>query len=159
MKIIIGAGLIAVAIAGCGSGSGSGSAPAKAAPVPSISVAACKKLYIDWMNGASRSATKRFVATQQDLAAAGDNPKDLRAIASAAQAEGQAAAVLAGYPPPACADPHGDLARLLADAEDAGTNAGAATDLSALVAALAPLKQAPALEAGFTAEVKRATGL
>lgn len=41
----------------------------------------------------------------------------------------------------------------------AAANAGTAEDLTALVRAMAPLKQVSTLESEFTAEVKRTTGI
>jgi hypothetical protein len=75
------------------------------------------------------------------------------------QKEGTAAANLAAFPVPACADPHGDLAALLDQVRAAATNVATAIGLTALVQAMKPLNNVPTLESAFTTEVKQTTGI
>jgi hypothetical protein len=157
MRIILTAALTGAVIAGCGSAATSvpAAAPVK---VATVSVQVCKQRYLAWQRGPAQAATRQFVAAQQHLSAVGSG-KNLAAISAAAQAEGQAAATLAGYPVPACADPRGYLAAALDEARAAAASARTASGLSALVKALAPLTVLPELESDFTAELQRTTGI
>lgn len=150
-RIVFGATSIAVALAavvalpGCGSGT----------PTTIIN---CKEQYLAWRSGPAQNATKQFTVAQEGLSAAGST-KNLQMITAAVEAEGKAAANLAAYPVPACADPHGYLAALLAKVRAAATNAATAKGLPALTEAMKPLNQVPPLEGDFTIEVKQATGI
>ncbi len=85
--------------------------------------------------------------------------ENLQAIKTAVETEGTAAADLAAFPVPACADPHGDLAALLNQVRAAATNVETANGLAALVQAMEPLNKVPTLESDFTAEVTQTTGI
>jgi hypothetical protein len=84
--------------------------------------------------------------------------KNLAAVTAAARNAGQAAGQIARYPVPACADPGADFAAILTRVRAAAASAATAKTLAAVVQALAPLNQVPALEAQFTAEVKLTAG-
>ena len=157
-KIIAGVLLTAAVLTGCSSAANSTSAapPAKASRTSRL---ACKQRYLAWKNGPAKSAAERFSAAQTALSAAGSKENNASGIATAAKAEGQAAARLDAFPVPACADPRGYLAAVLTDVRTAAAKAATASGLSSLVTALAPLKTVPGLESDFTAELKRTTGI
>jgi hypothetical protein len=157
-KSIAGVLLTAAVLTGCSSAANSASAapPAKAATTSRL---ACKQRYLAWKNGPAKSAAERFSAAQTALSAAGSKENNASGIATAAKAEGRAAARLDTFPVPACADPGGYLAAVLTDVRTAAARAATAHGLSGLVTALAPLKTVPRLESDFTAELKHTTGI
>jgi hypothetical protein len=150
-RIVFGSVLIIVALAGAVVLSGCSS-------TASTSVASCKQQYKTWQSGPAQNATKQFTTAQESLSAAGSTT-NLQAIKDAVETEGSAAANLAAFPVPACADPHGDLAALLAQVRAAAKNAETANGLPALVQAMKPLNNVPTLESDFTTEVKQTTGI
>ncbi len=150
-RIVFGSVLTIVALAGAVVLSGCSSAA-------TTSAASCKQQYKAWQSGPAQNATKQFTAAQESVSAAGST-ENLQSIKDAVEAEGTAAAKLAAFPVPACADPHGDLAALLNQVRAAATDAATANGLSALVQALKPLNQVPTLESDFTTEVKQTTGI
>jgi dihydrodipicolinate synthase/N-acetylneuraminate lyase len=143
--------LAIVVLAGAAVLSGCGSAA-------TTSAASCKQQYKAWQSGPAQNATKLFTTAQENLSAAGST-ENLQAIKDAVQKEGTAAANLAAFPVPVCADPHGDLAALLDQVRAAATNVATATGLTALVQAMKPLNNVPTLESAFTTEVKQTTGI
>jgi hypothetical protein len=157
-KIIIGTILTAAVLAGCSSAASLTSAapPTKTATTSTL---ACKQVYLAWKNGPAKSAAGQFTAAQTALSAAGSKENNVAGITAAVEAEGQAAASLGAFPVPACADPSGYLAAVLANVRTAAANAATANGLSELVTALAPLNAVPGLESDFTAELKRTTGI
>jgi hypothetical protein len=130
---------------------------AQSKEVQSEEVRRCEQLYQAWKNGPAHAWISQF-STALDALQVVESGKNLPAITAAAEKAGQPAAQLARYPVPACADPTGDFAAILATVRAAAASAGTAKSQSAIVQALAPLKGVPALEAAFTAEVKSATG-
>ncbi len=156
-RIVLGAVLAVVVLAGCGQGGSS--APAASAPAGSATAAtlACRHSYQRWKSGPARAPVSQFLSALKDLQAAG-SAKNLPAITAAVRKAGRAAGRVSAFAVPACADPHGYFAAILARVRAAATRASTAKGLSATVSALAPLTGVPALEARFTAEVKRATG-
>jgi len=58
---------------------------------------------------------------------------------------------------PACADPHGYWKQILTRIKAPGDDAGAASGLTGLLLAEAPLKTVPGLEKKLGAELKRTT--
>ncbi len=155
-KIIIGTMLTAVILAGCSSAARPASPPTKTATTSTL---ACKKRYLAWKNGAAKSAAHQFTAAQTALSAAGSKKNNVVGITAAVEAEGRAAARFGAIPVPACADPSGYLAAVLANVRTAAANAATASGLSELVSAMAPLKAVPDLESHFIAELKRTTGI
>jgi hypothetical protein len=117
----------------------------------------CQQQYQAWKHGPASAALSQLLAALKALQVAGSGTS-LPAITSAAHGAGQPAAQLARFPVPPCADPGGDFAAILASVRTAAAGAGTAQSLSAVVHALAPLKDVPALEADFTAEVKLTAG-
>jgi dihydrodipicolinate synthase/N-acetylneuraminate lyase len=150
-RIVFGSVLIIVALAGAVVLSGCSS-------TASTSAASCKQQYKTWQSGPAQNATKQFTTAQESLSAAGSTT-NLQAIKDAVETEGSAAANLAAFPVPACADPHGDLVALLAQVRAAARNAETANGLPALVQAMKPLNNVPTLESDFTTEVKQTTGI
>jgi len=149
-RIILGSVLTIVALGGAVVLSGCGSSA-------TTSAASCKQQYKEWQSGPAQNATKRFTSAQENLSEVGST-NNLQAIKGAVEAEGTAAAALAAFPVPACADPHGDLAAVLTEVRTAAKNVATATGLAALVQAMQPLNQVPTLEGDFTTEVEKATG-
>jgi len=150
-KIVTGWVLAIVALTGAVGLSGCSSAATTTA-------VSCKQQYKEWQSGPAQNATKRFASAQENLASVGSTD-NLQAIKTAVETEGAAAADLAAFPVPACADPHGDLAAVLAQVRLAAKNVTTASGLSGLVQAMQPLNKVPTLESEFTAEVKQATGI
>jgi dihydrodipicolinate synthase/N-acetylneuraminate lyase len=150
-RIAFGSVLTIVVLAGAAVLSGCGSAA-------TTSAATCKQQYKAWQSGPAQNATKLFTTAQENLSAAGST-ENLQAIKDAVQKEGTAAANLAAFPVPVCADPHGDLAALLDQVRAAATNVATANGLTALVQAMKPLNNVPTLESAFTTEVKQTTGI
>jgi hypothetical protein len=150
-RIVCGMVLTIVALAGAVVLSGCSS-------TATTSAASCKQQYKAWQSGPAQNATKQFTAAQQSLSSAGST-ENLQAIKTAVETEGTAAAKLAAFPVPACADPHGDLAALLDQVRAAATNVETANGLAALVQAMKPLNNVPTLESDFTTEVKQTTGI
>ncbi len=156
-RIILAAALAVAVLAGCGSGGSS--APAASAPAASATAAtlACKHSYQQWKTGPAEAAVRQLLSALKALQAAG-SARSVSAAKAAVKKAGQAAARLASFPVPACADPHGYFPAILARVRAAAGSADTANGLTAMVQALAPLTAVPALEAKFTAEVNRATG-
>jgi hypothetical protein len=150
-RIVFGSVLTTVALTGAVIVSGCSSSA-------TTSAASCKQQYKTWQSGPAQNATKQFTTAQENLSTAGSTT-NLQAIKDAVETEGSAAANLAGFPVPACADPHGDLAALLAQVRAAAKNAATANGLAALVQAMKPLNNVPTLESDFTTEVKQTTGI
>ena len=117
----------------------------------------CKQLYQSWEHGPAHPEISQFLTALNALMTK-DSGTDLSATAAAAEKAARPAAQLARFPVPVCADPAGTFAQILAAVRTAAASASAAKNQSAMTRALAPLKGVPALEAGFTAEVKTATG-
>jgi hypothetical protein len=157
-KIISGMALIVAVLAGCGSAASSAPSAASAKTAAST-VSSCKQLYLEWKNGPAQSAAKQFTAAQTALSAAGSKQNNVSGITAAVEAEGQAAARLAAFPVPACADPGGYLAAVLSNVQTAAASAATADSVSELVEALTPLKAVPELENDFSIELKRTTGI
>jgi hypothetical protein len=150
-RIVCGSVLTIVALAGAVVLPGCSSAA-------TTSAASCKQQYKEWQSGPAQNATKQFTAAQESLSSAGST-ENLQAIKAAVETEGTAAARLAAFPVPACADPHGDLAALLDQVRAAATNVATANGLAAVVQAMEPLNKVPTLESDFTTEVKQTTGI
>lgn len=125
--------------------------------VQSEEASRCKQLYQAWEDGPAHPGISQFLTALNALQVA-ESGTNLAAITTAAEKAAQPAAQLARYPVPACADPTGDFAQILATVRTAGASAGTAKSQPAVVQALAPLKGVAALEAAFTAGVKTATG-
>lgn len=117
----------------------------------------CKQVFKEWQDGPAHAEVSQLLAALKALQVVGSG-KNLTAITSTTQRAGQAAAQLVRFPVPACADPGGNFAALLARVQAAAAAAGSAHSLSAVVQALAPLQEVPTLEAQFTDEVKLTTG-
>jgi len=118
----------------------------------------CKQAFLAWKHGPARAKLSQLLGALKALQVVGSG-KNLPAITAAVRNAGEQAAQLVRYPVPACADPGGNFAAILTRVRAAASSAGTATSLPAMVQALAPLKEVPALEAIFTAEVKLTTGV
>jgi hypothetical protein len=116
----------------------------------------CRQLYQAWENGPAKPEISQFLTALGALLTA-DSGSSIPATTAAAEKAAQAAGQLTGAPVPACADPAGDFAEIISTVRAAAAGAGPANSQSAAALALEPLKGLPALEAGFTAEVKAAT--
>ncbi len=115
--------------------------------------ARCQRLFLAWKQGPASAGTSQLLGALKTLQVSGSGT-NLSATAAAAAKAGQAAAQLEQFPVPACADPSGYFAAILARVQTAAAGAAAARSLPEMVHALAPLTAVPALEAAFTAEVK-----
>ena len=136
-RIILGTVLAIVVLAGCGQGSN----PAPAASATAATLA-CRHSYQGWKSGPARTPLNQLLSALKDLQAAG-SAKNIPAVTAAVRKAGRAAARLASFAVPACADPHGYFAAILARVRAAAARAGTTKGLSALVRALAPLTGVP----------------
>jgi hypothetical protein len=118
----------------------------------------CKQQYAAWKTGPARDLAQRTLGPDGKALQSAANSEDIPATVAALKTIGNDAIRLQQYPMPACADPAGYWTRMLADMKAAGDNAGSASGLGALVAAMAPMQQAQPLEAKLSAELKRTTG-
>jgi hypothetical protein len=117
----------------------------------------CKQLFTAWKDGPAKTALGQLLAAIGALQTPVSGT-DVVAMTAEVKKAGLAAALLAPYPVPACADPAGNFAGILARVRAAASSAATAKGLSAVTQALAPLKGVPALAAAFTAEVKLTAG-
>jgi hypothetical protein len=115
----------------------------------------CKQQYDAWKTGPARAPGKQFEADLSKVSGAG-SADDIMALTSALKTAGADATALEQYPMPACADPGGYWAQMLARIKAAGDNAGSASGLGGILLADAPLKQVPGLQQKLSAELKRA---
>jgi len=118
----------------------------------------CKQIYQAWEDGPAHAEINKFLPALAALQET-DSGKNLPAITAAAQKAAQPAGQLVHYPVPVCADPAGYFAEILDTVRTAAAKAGTAESQSVVTQALAPLKEVPALEAAFSAEVKTSTGV
>jgi hypothetical protein len=126
--------------------------------VQSEEVGRCKQLYQAWEDGPAHAEISQFLPALAALQQT-DSGNNLPAMSAAAIKAAQPAGQLTRYAVPVCADPAGYFAEILATIRTAAAEAGTAKSQSAEMRALAPLKEVPALENAFTAEVKTATGV
>jgi hypothetical protein len=152
LTAVLAAVATAAALAACGShGGATGTAAAGTAPAPGQS---CHSQYVAWEHGPAKAAAKGLVAQVRGIQAAA-NAQDFPRLDAALKRAGRAAAAASAYPMPRCADPHGYwetfLARIRAGADNASTGSG----LGALLLAMGPLKEVPALLNKLSAELKR----
>lgn len=141
----------AAALTACGTHTASttaAAAPATTAP-PS-----CHQQYTAWKTGPARAKAKQLTSVLGALQSAGE---DLVLLTDALKRSARVAHQLQAYPMPACADPAGYWRKMLADIRAGGDNASTSSGLSAVILAMAPLKQVPPLERKLGAELK-ATG-
>jgi hypothetical protein len=111
----------------------------------------CKQQYHDWRYSPAGKKLKADLRAVQSAGNTGDVPATLAALKTAG-------ADAAAMPPaPACADPDGYWAKILARIKAAGDNAGTASGLTGLILAEAPLNAIPGLEKKLNAELKRTT--
>ena len=150
-RTILIAAVAAAAVAGCASHT-----PAPAPAAARAAAPSCNQQYATWKQGPARAAGKKLVAAL-DAVQAASTSEDVPVLLSSLKKAGTAAAVSAGYPMPACADPHGYWGQMLARVQGAGDNAGAASGLGGLMLAEAPLKAVPGIQAKLTAELKHTT--
>jgi hypothetical protein len=142
-------------LAACGSqGTTTGTAAAVDASAPAQS---CHAQFEAWRNGAARPAGKAVAAKFRAVQAAG-SAADIPRLVNALKAAGHGVTALQAYPMPRCADPHGYWPAILTRIRSAADNAGTGSGLGALMLAMVPLKQIPALERKLSAELKRAVG-
>ena len=78
---------------------------------------------------------------------------DYAATTAALEKLGDDAAELERYPMPACADPHGDYMRMLADMKYAGDDAVAGHGPNSVTLAVALMQKALALQSKVNAEL------
>jgi hypothetical protein len=153
-RVVLGSFAV-VALAACGARPAAPAAPA-AAVRTAAAPPSCRQQYGIWKQGPARALVGNLDAADgraRSAAAAEDIP----VLSAALKAAGAAAAALAAYPMPACADPRGYWGAMLARIRAAGDNAGSSSGLSGLLLAEAPLQAVPGLEAKLTAELKRTT--
>jgi hypothetical protein len=155
MRRLITAAATAAALAllgACASSTGSTASPAGQAATSSPP--SCRAQFESWKSGPARTAAKGL-ATQLRAVQAASKAQDVPQLVAALKRAGRAAAATAKYPMPHCADPHGYWQALLTRIRAAGDNAGTGNGLGAILLAMAPLKQAPALERKLGAELKQ----
>ena len=152
--ITIAAALTAL-LAGCGT-----SAPASTtarATTATATPASCRQQYETWKHGPANAALKHMEAALRQVSVQGD-AEDMPGVARTLGQAGSAAARVAAYPAPACADPKGYLPQMLARIKAAGDNAKSSSGLAALVLAAAPLNTVPGIEKKLNAELDRTVG-
>lgn len=116
----------------------------------------CKQQYQAWRTGPANPAGRRL---QADAAALGSADDDIPVMTSDLKTIGADAAALEAYPMPQCADPAGYWTQYLATMKAAGDNAGSASGLGALLLAVVPLKQVPAIQSKLNAELEKTVGV
>jgi hypothetical protein len=140
-------------LAACGShASTTGTAAAGAAssaPAPSYHAQ-----YVTWEHGPARKTALGLVAQVRAIKAAA-NAEDVVRMDAALKRAGRAAGVASAYPMPKCADPHGYWEAFLTRIRSAADNASTGTGFGALLLAIGPLKEVPALLNKLSAELKR----
>jgi hypothetical protein len=151
------AAALALALAACTSSTTTATGgPATAAA--SAPRAACHAQYEAWKHGPARAAGKALV-TQLRAVQAAASAQDIPRLRAALKRVGSAAAASASHPMPLCADPHGYWPAILTRLRSAADNAGSAQGLSAVLLAILPLREVPALESKLSAELKQTTGV
>jgi hypothetical protein len=115
----------------------------------------CQQQYDNWRHGSADAIAQRFKDDTAALTKAG-NSEDLPEMTAALKKLGDDGAALETYPMPACADPHGYYAQMLADFKAAGDNAASASGLGGLMLAMDPAKKAETLASKIDAELKAA---
>ena len=138
MRYLIAAAAAVVLLGAC-------SSPAPSHPT------SCHAQYQAWKHGPVYAAWLHLTADFSRAPYTG-NAEYLRYLQATLKRVGPAAAAVAVYPPPRCADPrrywHQILVKIQAAAHDASTGSG-------LLLAKALLRQIPGLEAGLSAELKQ----
>lgn len=119
----------------------------------------CKQQYAAWKGGPADAIAKQLTGPDNTALQAASSNDDIPATDSALVKFGTDAKALESYPMPACADPAGDWAQVLAKIAAAGDNAGATSGLGGLMTAMAPLEQLKPLETRLDAELKRTVGV
>lgn len=120
----------------------------------SAPAASCRSLYEAWKHGPAQTAGKALVAQLRAVSAAG-TAADIPRLQAALKHAGNAAARTASQPMPHCADPHGYWPAILTRIRSAADNAGSGSGLGALMLAIVPLKEVPALESKLGAELRQ----
>jgi hypothetical protein len=139
----------------CGSqGTATGTAAAGATSAPAQS---CHAQYQAWEHGPARTAAKGLIAQFRAVKAAA-NASDFPRLDAALKHAGRAAAGVAAYPMPRCADPRRYWPAILTRIRAAADNAGTGSGLGALMLAIVPLKQVPPLVTKLHTEVKQNAG-
>jgi hypothetical protein len=140
-------------LAACGSHASTTATGAASAPAQS-----CRAQYEAWKHGPARTAAKGLMAQFRAVKATG-TAEDIPHLDAALKRAGRAAAAVAAYPMPRCADPGGYWQAILTRIRSAADNASTGSGLGALLLAMGPLKEIPALEAKLGAELKRTVHL
>src|SRR6266516_3297138 len=124
-----------------------------AAPSPS-----CHQQYEAWKHGVVGG---EFAALRSGFSAvvAAVRNQDVPKLTAALKQAGAAASRLSATPPPRCADPKGYYGQMLAKVTAAAGSAKAASGLSALIVAAAPLKTVPGIEKKLKAELDETVGV
>lgn len=149
---VIAMALAAFAVAGCGSAGSTGtSAPVASSQAPAQS---CHAQYETWKNGPARKAALGLVAQVRAIKAEA-NAQDIVRLNAALKRAGRAANAALAYPMPRCADPRGYWEAFLTRIRSGADNASTGTGLGALLLAMGPLKEVPALLNKLSAELKR----
>jgi hypothetical protein len=127
---------------------------ATTATAPATNAESCHQQYDAWKNGPARAKAKQLVKALDSLQSAGE---DLVLMTDALKRSARIAHQLQTHPIPECADPKGYWKKTLADIRAGGDNASTSSGLSAVILAMAPLKQVPPLEHKLSTELKRTT--
>jgi hypothetical protein len=143
-----------IALAGCG-GHAAASSPAGHS---TATAASCHQQYETWKHGPAKAVSKKLIAALHAVQSAGST-LDIPRLASTLKKAGPAAAELARFPMPKCADPAGYFGQVLARVRAAADNAGSASGLASIMLAMVPLKGLPKIEHELTAELKRTAGV
>lgn len=148
--------LAAAAVTACSSQSQQSAPAATAAAAHSAAAApgqSCKQQYQAWKNGPALPVSKKLT-TALNAAQSDDAIPNVPETLKDLQAAGSAAAELARYPIPKCADPGGYWAEILSHIKAAGDNAASASGLQGLLLAEEPAKDLNSLGAKLDAELK-----
>jgi hypothetical protein len=144
-KVLLAGAALAAALTltACGSGGGSAASPPRS----------CLQQYRSWNAGSAHAAGENLVAALNGVEAANaalDNSTTNAALKHA----GTAAAALARYPIPECADPRGYWRAVLVQIQTAARSASTSGQ-GALVAAAVVLHNMPALDLKLADELKQ----
>lgn len=154
VRAALGLFVITTAVACGGAHPATGAAPVSATAAATHSATAapsCKQQYHDWRYSPAGKKLKADLGAVQSAV----DTQDIPAMLATLKTAGADAAAMPSAP--ACADPHGYWKKILARLKAAGDNAGAASGLTGLILAEAPLKAIPGLEKKLNAELKRTT--
>ncbi len=151
--LLLAGGALAAGLTLTACGPGGGSAASAPSP-PSAQPQSCLQQYRSWNAGPSHAAGENLVAALNGLEAV-TVTSDAGGTGTALKRAAAAAATLAHYPIPRCADPRGYWRAVLVRIQAAAKAAGTPNRQGTLAAAKAALKDMPALDLKLADELRQ----